>query len=78
VGSLLGFVGMIMGTLQLNLLPDLLGQGHWAIWIVTVLAGLALGALIGGFQGWIIGYLSVPAFIVTLGGLLCGAARHGG
>ena len=70
VGSLLGFVGMIMGTLQLNYLPSLVGQGHWSIWIITVLAGISIGALIGAFQGWIIGYLSVPAFIVTLGGLL--------
>ena len=70
VGSLLGFLGMIMGTLQLNYLPALVGQGHWSIWILAVLAGIAVGALIGGFQGWIVGYLGVPAFIVTLGGLL--------
>ncbi len=70
VGSLLGFVGMLMGALQLYILPDLLGQGHWSIWIITVLFGIAVGATIGAFQGWIIGYLTVPAFIVTLGGLL--------
>ncbi len=70
VGSLLGFVGMIMGTLQLHLLPGLLGQGSGAIWIVTVIAGIGVGVLIGGFQGWIVGYMGVPAFIVTLGGLL--------
>ena len=29
-----------------------------------------VGTLIGAFQGWVIGYLTVPAFIVTLGGLL--------
>ena len=70
VGSLLGFVGMIMGTLQLNYLPALVGQGHWSIWIITVLVGISIGALIGAFQGWIVGYLTVPSFIVTLGGLL--------
>ena len=70
VGSLLGFVGMLMGALQLYILPDLVGQGHWSIWIITVLFGIAVGATIGAFQGWIIGYLTVPAFIVTLGGLL--------
>ena len=32
--------------------------------------GLLLGLLIGAFQGFMIAYLSVPAFIVTLGGLL--------
>jgi D-xylose transport system permease protein len=70
VGSLLGFLGMLMGTLQLNVLPDIVGIGHWSIWIVTVLFGIAMGVLIGGFQGWLIGYLTIPAFIVTLGGLL--------
>jgi len=70
VGSMLGFVGMIMGTVQLHLMPDLVGNGHWSIWIVAVLIGLVSGALIGGFQGWLIGYLAIPAFIVTLGGLL--------
>ena len=27
-------------------------------------------ALIGGFQGWLVGYQGIPAFIVTLGGFL--------
>lgn len=70
VGALLGFLGMIMGTLQVHYLPGLLGQGSGAIWIVAILAGVLAGVVIGGFQGWIIGYLGVPAFIVTLGGLL--------
>jgi hypothetical protein len=33
------------------------------------IVGLSTGA-IGAFQGWLIGYLGIPAFIVTLGGLL--------
>jgi D-xylose transport system permease protein len=70
VGSLLGFIGMVMGMLQLHVLPDYLGLGHWSIWIVTIAAGLVFGTLVGALQGWIIGYLTVPAFIVTLGGLL--------
>ncbi len=70
VGSLVGLLGMIMGTLQLNYLPGLVGAGSPAIWIVTVIVGVAAGVAIGGFQGWVIGYLTVPAFIVTLGGLL--------
>ena len=32
--------------------------------------GICLGALIGALQGFVIAYLGVPAFIVTLGGLL--------
>jgi D-xylose transport system permease protein len=70
VGALLGFLGMIMGTLQVHYLPGLLGQGSGAIWILAILAGILCGVAIGGFQGWIVGYLNVPAFIVTLGGLL--------
>ncbi len=70
VGSLLGFVAMIMGTLQLNVLAPAFGFGNWSIWIITVLAGICLGTLVGAFQGWLIGYLTIPAFIVTLGGLL--------
>ncbi len=70
VGSLLGFVGMIMGVVQLSYLPDLFGQGSPAIWIGAVLVGVLVGVVIGAFQGWLIGYLDIPAFIVTLGGLL--------
>ncbi len=70
VGSLLGLVGMVMAYTQVRLLPEYLGLGHWAIWIVAILVGLALGAVIGAIQGWMVGYLTIPAFIVTLGGLL--------
>lgn len=70
IGSLLGIVGMMMGILQVQLLPQLVGFGSPAIWIITVLFGIIVGALIGGFQGWLIGYLAIPSFIVTLGGLL--------
>ncbi|SFM57384.1 sugar ABC transporter permease [Shimia aestuarii] len=70
VGSLLGLLGMVMGALQAKLLPEIVGLGHPSIWIITVIAGIALGVMIGAFQGWIIGYLTVPAFIVTLGGFL--------
>ena len=40
------------------------------IWVITVAVGIAFGALIGAFQGVLIAYLNIPAFIVTLGGLL--------
>jgi D-xylose transport system permease protein len=70
VGSLMGFLGMIMGALQTELIPPLLGYDHPAAWIITVAVGIFSGAVIGGFQGFIIAYLQVPAFIVTLGGLL--------
>ncbi|QQP87627.1 sugar ABC transporter permease [Skermanella sp. TT6] len=66
VGSVLGFVGMVMAVLQVEVLP--IGTS-WA-WVVSLVAGLAMGALIGAFQGWWVAYRAVPAFIVTLGGLL--------
>ncbi|SIQ30010.1 D-xylose transport system permease protein [Rhizobium sp. RU20A] len=70
VGSILGFVGMIMGVLQAEVLPQFLGFEHPAIWIVTLLCGIALGGAIGALHGSIIAFLNVPSFIVTLGGLL--------
>jgi D-xylose transport system permease protein len=72
VGSLVGFTGMVMGYLQEepNLLPSLIGFDSPVMWAIALAIGIALGALIGSFQGFIIAYLGVPAFIVTLGGLL--------
>jgi len=70
VGSMLGFVGMIMGVVQSDFLPKLLGFEHPVTWALTLAAGLCLGVLLGALQGFVIAYLGVPAFIVTLGGLL--------
>jgi D-xylose transport system permease protein len=72
VGSLEGFVGMVMGFVQARFLIQQMGfeLGNPYIWIIALIVGLALGLLIGAFQGFIIAYLDVPAFIVTLGGLL--------
>ncbi len=70
VGSMVAVIGMAMALLQAEILPDLLGFDHWATWIIALLAGIALGAILGGFQGVIIAYIGVPSFIVTLGGLL--------
>lgn len=70
VGSLLGFTAMIMGVMQVWVLPQYLGLGHPLIWVITIIVGIAFGTLIGAFQGFLIAYLSIPAFIVTLGGLL--------
>ena len=70
VGSIVGVTGMFMGLMQVEWLPQSLGLGHPAIWVVAVLSGLALGALIGALQGTLIAYLTIPSFIVTLGGLM--------
>jgi D-xylose transport system permease protein len=70
VGSILGVTAMIIGVVQARWLPPLVGLGSPSIWIITVLAGIAIGAFLGGINGLIIGYLGVPSFVVTLGGLL--------
>jgi D-xylose transport system permease protein len=70
VGSMLGFIGMIMGVTQTEFLPKLLGYEHPTIWIVALAVGLVLGLVLGAFQGFLIAYLEIPSFIVTLGGLL--------
>jgi len=70
VGSLLGFVAMIMGVVQAKWLPAYLGFDSQWTWVIALVCGLAAGALIGLLQGIIIAFLSVPSFIVTLGGFL--------
>ena len=70
IGSMLGFIGMIMGVTQADWLPKLLGFEHSATWLLTLAAWLVLGVVLGAFQGFLIAYLGIPAFIVTLGGLL--------
>ncbi|TIS18496.1 MAG: sugar ABC transporter permease, partial [Mesorhizobium sp.] len=72
VGSAEGLIGMVMGFAQVHFLVRMVGLelGNPWIWVLALLIGLALGLLIGAFQGFVIAYLEVPAFIVTLGGLL--------
>jgi len=72
VGSMLGFIGYTMAMVQTDWLPKALGVSYHEpyIWIIAILVGVALGAVIGGVQGFIVAYGGVPAFIVTLGGLL--------
>jgi D-xylose transport system permease protein len=70
VGSMLGLVGMTMAVVQVEILPDYLGFDHPLTWVVALIVGLLLGALLGGLQGFIVAYVGVPSFIVTLGGLL--------
>ena len=66
VGSLLAFLGLFGGFIQTEVLP-LEGPHSW--WI-SIIAMIAVGALLGGLQGAIVSALSVPAFVVTLGGLM--------
>ncbi|MBB3256368.1 D-xylose transport system permease protein [Paraburkholderia bannensis] len=61
VGSLLGLLGGVAAILDVN--------RHWPIG-VTVPVVLALGVLVGLFNGWWSTYRRVPSFIVGLGGML--------
>jgi D-xylose transport system permease protein len=70
VGAILGVVGMIIGVAQVQWLPAWLGLEHWLTAPLAVLIAVTIGGLIGLFQGWLIAYLAIPSFIVTLGGLL--------
>ncbi len=66
VGSVLGFIGMSIAYLQVEVFP--LGAA-WN-WPLSIAAGLGLGALVGLWQGLWVARGGVPAFVVTLGGLL--------
>src|SRR5664279_2439152 len=58
VGSLMAFVGMIMGAMQTEFLPNIIGFDHPATWIIALGAGVLLGAVVGAFQGYITAYLN--------------------
>jgi D-xylose transport system permease protein len=72
VGSLVGVIAMTYALLMTDWMPNLLGMGadFPFRWVIALAIGIALGALIGAGQGFIIAYIGVPSFIVTLGGLL--------
>ncbi|SLN56572.1 sugar ABC transporter permease [Pseudooctadecabacter jejudonensis] len=70
VGAVLATCSAFMAMTQVRWLTDVFEIGHWAIPWITIIGGLIVGAIIGAFNGWMIGYLSIPAFIVTLGGFL--------
>lgn len=61
VGSVMAFVGAIAGMMMVN--------NNMSPWIAVPVC-LAIGALIGAWQGFWVAYVGIPAFIVTLAGLL--------
>jgi D-xylose transport system permease protein len=69
VGSIVGLTGMTMAIVQVQILPERFGFDHPLTWVIALLVGMALGALVGALHGVIIAYVGVPSFIVTLGGL---------
>ena len=61
IGSVVGLAGGIAA----------IAQGWWGFGLVPSLAaGIAVAIAIGAAQGSLTAYLNIPAFIVTLGGLL--------
>ncbi len=70
VGSMLSMVAVAGAVTQVFKLAPMLGVGHPAIWILGVLVCILLGAAFGAFNGYLTAYAKIPAFIVTLGGLL--------
>src|SRR5207253_5971243 len=67
VGSMLGFLGYTMAMIQAVWIPNALGLGFEQpyTWVVTLILGITLGALIGGLQGFVVAYGGVPSFIVN-------------
>ncbi|KQO96910.1 multiple monosaccharide ABC transporter permease [Leifsonia sp. Leaf264] len=61
VGSVAAFVGACSGLFAVT----------WGMpWWLAVLLSLAIGAAVGVWQGFWIAYVGIPAFIVTLAGML--------
>lgn len=61
VGSVAAFTGIIVAE----------SMAEWNLpWPLAILLGLAVGAAIGAWQGFWVAYVGVPAFIVTLAGML--------
>lgn len=61
VGSVVAVVGALAGVLMVRYQVD---------WGLAVLICLFVGVVIGAFQGYWIAYVKIPAFIVTLAGML--------
>lgn len=70
VGSVVGLIGMGYAVFMANIVPTTIGLGNPVGWLIALGLGLAFGALIGAFQGFLIAYAEIPSFVVTLGGLL--------
>ncbi|NUO46922.1 MAG: sugar ABC transporter permease [Streptomyces sp.] len=61
VGSVTAFVGAFAAVLTVQ---------HDVSWPIAVVLSLAVGAGAGAAQGFLIAYLGIPSFIVTLAGML--------
>lgn len=69
VGKLAGFVSVVVAYLQANVWYSLIPDQPILAAALSVIFGLGVGVLFGVLQGYLISYLRVPSFIVTLGGM---------
>lgn len=69
VGRLAGFVSVVVAFFQANRWNTVFPDQPALAALMSVLIGLAVGIGWGVAQGYIIAYLRVPAFIVTLGSM---------
>ena len=61
VGSVAAVVGIVVAK----------SMTEWHLpWGLAIILGLLIGVVIGAWQGWWVAYVGVPAFIVTLAGML--------
>jgi D-xylose transport system permease protein len=72
VGSLVGLISMSYALWMSDWFPRIFGLGPDVPfqWLLALALGIGLGAGVGAIQGFIIAYIGVPSFVVTLGGLL--------
>jgi D-xylose transport system permease protein len=61
VGSVMGFVGVLIAYLMYT--------SNWS-WQAASLAGLGVAIAVSMYQGALVSFFRVPAFVVTLGGLM--------
>ena len=70
VGSIVGFVGGVAAMFMVGFHLPGLEIDVKLPWQLVIPIALALGGLIGAGQGYFIAYSKIPAFIVTLAGML--------
>lgn len=68
VGKLAGFVSVVVALFQRDVWIKLIPNQPILAALLSVCVGITVGLLFGMYQAYIISYLRVPAFIVTLGG----------
>ncbi len=69
VGRLAGFVSVVVAYLQANTWYQAFPDQPALAALLSVIVGLLVGTAWGVAQGYIVAYLRVPAFIVTLGSM---------